>query len=154
MRDQSDVAVKAALAEAQQKEVRINVQVGSLTQLPYCNDAFTAVICVHVLPYHLKRDIDTGVRELRRVLQASGWLYADFLDREDAEYSHGQELEPHTFLDPDGVPVHFASRKEISERLDGFVIERMARVERRGSGGMRVAWTVWARRGTSPNDAG
>lgn len=83
-----------------------NFLVADLTRLPYL-DALTAVVCVHVLPDHLKSELVYGAQELRRVLQPNGWSYFDLLECDDAKYRCGRELEPDAFLDLDGMPVHF-----------------------------------------------
>ena len=120
-------------------------QISHLTQLPYADNTFAAVICVHVLPYHLKADIIKSISELWRVLQPSGWLYYDLLDCNDLEYGHGQRLEEHTFLTLDGTPIHFSSRQEVNELAKGFSLERVARLELKSpSSYFRVAWAIWA----------
>jgi hypothetical protein len=79
------------------------------------------------------------------VIQPDGWLYVDFLDPDDAEYGCGRELEEDTFLDPDGVPIHFSSWQEIMELLNGFTVDRSTRSElNSASNRVRVMWTVWA----------
>ncbi len=143
--DLSPVALKIAKARVQQAGISIRFQAADLAHLPYANDLFMAVVCVHVLPYHRKADLMAGVHELGRVLQPDGWLYLDLLACEDAEYGRGQRLEEHTFLDPDGIPVHFSSRREIDELSHGFTLERVTRFELKPSSGhIRVGWTIWA----------
>lgn len=147
--DLSSVAIKIAKAQMPQATVLANLHVTHLANLPYPDDLFAMVVCVHVMPYHLRADIGKIVNELWRVLQANGWLYADWLDCDDAEYGCGQELEEHTFLDPDGVPTHFSSRPEINELLHGFSLERVARLEVNSGLRPRVGWVVWAKKAVS-----
>ncbi len=143
--DLSPVALETATARANQIGIPVSLQVSDLTHLPYANNLFAAALCVHVLPYHIKADIAESVYELWRVLQPGGWLYLDFLDCEDAEYGCGQKLEEHTFLDPDGVPVHFSSQQEVNELSNGFALERVTRLELKSSSAhIRVGWTIWA----------
>jgi SAM-dependent methyltransferase len=149
--DLSPVAIK--IAKAQISQAAASLHVAHLANLPYPDGLFAMVVCVHVMPYHHKTDIARIVNELRRVLQANGWLYADFLDRDDAIGSAtrgcGQELEAHTFLDPDGVPTHFSSRSEINELLCGFALERVTRFEVNSGPRPRVGWVVWATKAVS-----
>jgi SAM-dependent methyltransferase len=144
--DLSPVAIAVAKAQALQIDATISFQVADLTDLPYPDNSFAAVACVHVLPYHFKASIAKGVRELRRVLRPDGWLYFDLLGCDDAEYGCGRELEEHTFLDPDGVPIHFSSRQEVDELLDGFAVERKSQFELGSPARTRVGWVVWARK--------
>ena len=143
--DLSPVSLEVAQRRAQQMDLPINFQVSDLTCLPYRDNSFAGAICVHVLPYHLKADIAKGIRELWRVVHPNGWVYVDFLDCDDAEYGCGQTLEEHTFLDPEGTPIHFSSQQEISELLSGFASECMSRHELKSSSPhCRVIWRIWA----------
>jgi SAM-dependent methyltransferase len=140
--DLSLTAAKLAKSQIQSAGLVVDFQVADLSRLPYPGQLFSAAVCVHVLPYNLKAGIVNGLRELRRVLQPAGWLYFDLLDCDDAEYGRGIEIERNTFLDSDGVPIHFSSRLEIDELLIGFTVDRVARLELNSSGGARVAWST------------
>jgi len=142
--DLSAVAVAIAKGEFSGLGKPVSFQVADLMVLPYASELFAAVVCVHVLPYHVQAGVAQGIRELWRILRPGGWLYLDLLHCDDPEYGYGQELEEHTFLDPDGVPVHFSSQQEVDELLRDFEIQRMSRVEL-GSR-PRVAWVAWAKK--------
>jgi len=144
--DLSPVAVEIARTRMQKVPTSANFQVADLTRLPYPDNLFAAIVCVHVLPYHLAIDIARSVQELQRVLRPNGWLYFDLLDHDDAEYRCGQELEKDTFLDPDGIPIHFSSKQEVNALTNGLTLQRVARLELKSSVGTcaRVAWVVWA----------
>lgn len=142
--DLSAVAVEIAKGKFYGVGNRVSFQVADLMMLPYADERFAAAVCVHVLPYHFQVGIGQGIRELWRILRPGGWLYLDLLHCDDPEYGCGQELEEHTFLDPDGVPIHFSPQQEVNELLRGFEVQRMSRVEL-GSR-PRVAWVVWARK--------
>ena len=144
--DLSPVAISVVKARAQRIDATASFQIADLAYMPYPGNFFAAVVCVHVLPYHYKAGIARVVRELRRVLRPGGWLYFDLLGCDDAEYGCGQELEQHTFLDPDGVPIHSSSRQEVDELLDGFAVERASRFELGSLARTRVGWVVWARK--------
>ena len=144
--DLSPVAIREAMLRAQHAGLAAALHVANLTRLPYEDGAFAAALCVHVLPYHYRAHLVRAVGELRRVVRPGGLLYLDLLACEDAEYGCGPELEPHTFLDPGGMPVHFSSLEEVDELLRGLVRERVARFELASRAGTRVGWTVWARK--------
>ena len=140
--DLSPVAIQAARQRIQKTSTSVMFQVADLIHLPFPDSWFEAGICAHVLPYQLRADIVHSVRELRRILKPGGWLYLDLLDCDDAEYGCGQELEEHTFWDPDGTPIHFSTRQEVAELLQGFARDRVARLELGPR--PRVGWVVWA----------
>ena len=138
------MALSVATALTPQPATAIRWQVADLAQLPYATDTFSVVVCVHVLPYHLKAGIARAMLELRRVLQPGGWLYIDLLDRADAEYGCGPQMEPNTFLDLSGVPMHFSASQEIDEWLQGLTLAHSERRNLISSLGQRVVWEVWA----------
>lgn len=138
--DLSPVAITIARQQTGPAGASIRFQVADLTHLPYPDSHFAASICSHVLPYHTKSDLVRSLGELWRVLQPDGHLYLDLLDRADAEYGKGAEIEPHTFLDESQVPVHFCARDEIEDMLTDFRIEHEARLDQ---GHDRVAWEFW-----------
>lgn len=116
--------------------------VADLTQLPYPNNSFAAVVSVHVLPYLVTANIRQGVKELWRVLHHGGWVYVDLLDEADSEYGRGPKLERHTFLDEDGVPIHFSTKSEVKELFADFHIQRQTRHDL----GQRIIWEIWAQK--------
>ena len=141
--DLSRVAVTLAQGRAGQDDLNASFLVADLADLPYADNAFAAVICVHVLPYNYKAGIIQGAGELRRVLQPGGWLYFDLLGCDDAEYGNGQQLEEHTFLDSGGMPVHFTSQQELDALLHGLIVKRLERFELGAPERPRRGWTVW-----------
>lgn len=143
--DLSIAALQIAQSRMRQTGLAASFQVSRLDRLPYADNIFAAALCVHVLPYNLQDSIVGSIDEMRRVLQPGGWLYLDLLDREDAKYGCGQKLEEHTFLEPSGIPVHFSSRHEVDELMQGFRLERVMHLELKPlSARARVGWTAWA----------
>ncbi len=138
--DLSPVAITTARQQTEPVGPSVHFQVADLTHLPYPTDYFAAGICSRVLPYQVKLDLERSLHELWRVLQPDGRLYLDLLDRTDAEYGKGKEIEPHTFLAEDQVPTHFCTSDEIKDLLAGFRIEREAQLTQ---GSNRVIWEFW-----------
>ncbi len=142
--DWSVTAVSQARRRLAQAGCQAAVQAVDLTRIPYRAGCFDAVICVHVLPCAHRADLFASLAELRRVLRPGGWLCLDLLHIEDSEYGCGPELEPHTFLDSDGTPLHFSTPEEVDDLLTGWQVRRLDRVELGPR--PRVAWAVWAQR--------
>lgn len=85
----------------------------------------------------------TIAAEFRRVLQPGGRLYVDLLDHDDRMYGGGPEIEPHTFLDEDGMPIHFTTRNAVKLLLPAFAVELIRQSKSAATRG-RAAWIVWA----------
>lgn len=145
--DLSPVALAIAQRQTEFAGDSSRFQVADLTHLPYPANYFAAGVCSRVLPYHTRSDIARILGELWRVLRPAGHLYLDLLDRADAEYGKGKEIEPHTFLDEGQVPVHFCTRDEIEDLLKEFRLEREVQLER---GSNRVVWELWVAKDTLP----
>lgn len=143
--DLSPLAIYMATGQSLAEGAAVTLQIADLRQLPYAAGCFAAIICIHVLPYHLPADILAIAAEFRRVLQPAGRLYVDLLDREDRMYGGGPQIEPHTFLDEDGMPIHFTRHSDVNLLLPDFTLERIRRSESAATRG-RTAWIVWARK--------
>src|SRR5512138_3728209 len=63
--DLSLVALGITKARARQAGMVVRLQAAELSHLPYADHSFGAVICAHVLPYHLKADMVSATGELR-----------------------------------------------------------------------------------------
>ncbi len=142
--DLSVAGLEIAKTKVEQAQMSAHFSIADLTCLPYADNAFAAVICVHALPFALKADIAQAVLEFRRVLRPAGWVYLDLLNHNSEDYGCGPELEPETFLDPDGMPIHFSTRQELDEFLQGLTVERVIPIESHTD--KDVGWTVWARK--------
>ncbi len=139
--DWSGIALNEAKALAQTDSYPF-YSVADLTQLPFPTGSFAAVCCVHVLPYLLLAHIRQGIGEMWRVLRQDGWLYIDLLDQADAEYGCGLKLEQDTYLDEDGVPLHFSTKSEVEMLFEDFLIQQQTLHEL----GRRIVWEIRARK--------
>ncbi len=142
--DVSRVALSIAAARSRDWGFPAIYQAANLLRLPFASDSIAAAVCVHVLPYHCKKDVCRGVQELRRVLRPRGYLYFDLFGVDDAAYGGARPVEPDTFLNPHGLPLHFSDRAEIDELAEGFQVERLVHLEIYSVLGLRSVWGVWA----------
>ena len=139
-------AVRIAQICAQKERLLERFHQADVTDLPYPAGVFAAAICYHVLPYLPVAAMQNGLAEIARVLRPGGWLYVDLLDCQDADFGCGPAIEAHTFLDLDGVPVHFVSLEEIEALLYPFKIQHQERFERGRPKRRRIGWIIWARK--------
>jgi SAM-dependent methyltransferase len=142
--DLSEAAIRQARLRIDSAVYQCRFQVADLRALPYPNSVFSAAICVHTLPYHLRAEIEEIIFELERVILPGGWLYADFLDISDIDYGHGARLEENTFRDESGLPTHFCRTGEIESLFSRFRLVRPEKIRIGDERRTRVAWTVWA----------
>ncbi len=142
--DVSRLALSIACARSRDWGFPASYQAANLLRLPFADESFAAAVCVHVLPYHRKGDLCRGMQELRRVLRPGGYLYFDLFGKEDIAFGGGQPIEPGTFFNPHGLPLHFSDRMEIDEISEGFHLERILHMELHSVLGERSIWGVWA----------
>lgn len=121
-------------------------QTADIHALPHASKVFGYVLCLHVLPYHLEYGIAACLSELSRVLIPGGLFFTDFLDRADAEYGYGEEIELNTFLELGGVPVHFTDENEIKRWFMHWEIITLKAFTQGGVKGKRVIWNVASRK--------
>lgn len=142
-----DISIAAVGRAVENRLVEeISALVADLRRLPYARDTFQAAICVHVMPYFTVGEIRCCLAEFCRVLRPGGRLYTDWLDQDDREYGQGRPVEPGTFADGEGIPVHFSTQEEIQYFLSGFRIKHMQPFSIPSVSGKRTGWVTWAQK--------
>lgn len=95
-----------------------------MRKLPFNDNSFDAVICVSTISHGTYEDIKKTISEICRVLKPKGILVTDILSVNDDSYGLGQQLEENTFVGSregeDGIPHHYASKKELSILFESF----------------------------------
>jgi len=100
---------------------------GAMTNLPFFDSSFHAVISISVMHHAMKKDILRTVAEVHRILQKTGVLFANLASTRDPRYGKGKKVENDTFKILEAFEErrfeelhHYFSEREVSEVLAGF----------------------------------
>lgn len=111
------------------KEGLTNVKLarGTMTDLPFNNGCFDAVISISVIHHALKKDIEQIIAEVYRTLRKSGLFFVNIASVEDPRYGEGEEVEENTFRILEAFEEkrfeelhHFFTKRETSEMFARF----------------------------------
>jgi ubiquinone/menaquinone biosynthesis C-methylase UbiE len=91
----------------------------TITDLPFPDRSFDAVICYGVLQHLLESERKLAAKEFQRVLKPSGVLFIEVFGTEDMRFG-GHEIEHNTFLRKGGIIYHYFTEQELTSMLSGF----------------------------------
>jgi len=122
--DISSQAVAWASEWAKSEGVDADFRVGDITNLPYEDNTFDAVVTHGVLD-HVPMTVATkAAREVHRVLKPNGLFYFDLRSSHDYECGVGTEVAPNEFIVTSGyekdLVQHFFTEDEIKTLVDGL----------------------------------
>jgi len=99
----------------------------TMTNIPFCDGLFDAVISVSVIHHAVKKDIEKTVNEIYRILKRNGLFLANLASVRDPRYGTGERVEAGTFRILEGFEEkrfeelhHFFTKQEASELLGCF----------------------------------
>ena len=96
-----------ALAEAKlvtQGQINVNLVQARISEIPYDDNFFDAIICSHVIQHALKSERDKAFSEMNRTLKQRGLIFLRVPSRNHAAYGTGREIEPNTYIEIPGLP--------------------------------------------------
>lgn len=100
---------------------------GTMTNLPFSNGHFDAVISISVIHHTLKKDITKTIAEIHRTLKKKGLLLTNLVSVKDPRYGAGKEVENNTFKILEAFEEkrfeelhHFFTKEEASNILTCF----------------------------------
>lgn len=126
--DISESALRMTKSWAE-KEGLTNVALirGTMSQLPFRDSVFDAVVSISVIIHALKKDIQRTIGETHRILKKNGLLFANFASVKDPRYGTGQQVEQNTFRIWEAFEGkrfkelhHFFTKQEATESLARF----------------------------------
>jgi cyclopropane fatty-acyl-phospholipid synthase-like methyltransferase len=126
--DFSISALKIAKAWAHREKLK-NVAFirGSMTNLPFINCCFDAVISVSVIHHAIKSQITKTIDEIHKILRKDGLFLTNLVSVRNHRYGKGEKLENRTFRVEENFEEkrfqelhHFFTRKEASNLLAKF----------------------------------
>ena len=124
---------KSILRECGRQEYIDNIQVSSLTKLPYKDNFFNGIICYGVLYYLDNHGISKAIQEMYRVLKPGGKLLLVVRSIEDYRYNRQYEIEneKNTIIiceqdeqkcahSENGMQMHFFEQEELKKYFSMF----------------------------------
>ncbi|UCE29250.1 MAG: class I SAM-dependent methyltransferase [Candidatus Bathyarchaeota archaeon] len=112
-----------------QREKLLNVDLlrASMTNIPFRDCCFGAVVGVSVIHHAVIEDIEATVGEIYRILNQNGYFLANVASVEDPRYGIGQKVEDSTFRISEAFEEkrfeelhHFFTKTEVSRLLSNF----------------------------------
>ena len=85
-------------------------------------NAFGAIVSIAVMHCFMKRERLEYIRELRRLLLPSGYLFVLVLSSDDTTKSREKENEKGTFIQSNSIPFHLFTNEEIISLFKKFKI--------------------------------
>ena len=127
-----DVAPSAIrLSEEWLSKERLSAELvtSDMTNIPWADSFFDAMICVQVIDHHRIREIRKTIQEMYRTLRPGGYLFLTVgTNRPTNLTADGktEEVEPNTYIWTEGhekgVPHHFFDMDEFQEEFQEFSI--------------------------------
>ena len=123
--DGSKSAIENADSYLQSSNLNAKLHVGDISETPYGNDYFDAIIECGVLCANLKSGISVILDECHRILKPQGLIFSTHLfNPETSSYGKGTKLEDNTYTDIPVPPfegigrVHYFVRDEVSDLFE------------------------------------
>ncbi len=119
--DFSEIGLKAAKEELEQRQLRASLVKSSILAMPFLDEQFDGIISYGVLIYFNKQDLQQALREMHRVLKPGGKAFMVVRSILDKRYGQGTLVEKDTFamnnLNEEALMVHYFNQNEIEEEL-------------------------------------
>jgi ubiquinone/menaquinone biosynthesis C-methylase UbiE len=122
----TDISVKG-VEETRRKAAELGLKIKTachdMRDIPFTDGYFDAVFCVWTTGHGGRADMETHAGEMLRVTRPGGFIFADYVSKEDGLYGKGTEIEKDTFIDnvpgEESIPHHYTDERCIREIYDG-----------------------------------
>ena len=130
--DISEEAVNAARQFASKHNLEIDMRIGDFRDIPFDDETFSFVFSQNSLNHLSKKDTETAISEMKRVLRPGGLLFVDFMSIDcsycneevmgnlvgDYEFHgvHGEGESLHSFFRNDEPDKYFADMEMIRKK--------------------------------------
>lgn len=115
--DISEHGVAATRKKALEKGLEIETFCHDMRKIPFEDSTFDAVLCVWTSGHGLFADMVTHKNEMVRVTKPGGFIFADYVSKEDEYYGVGIEIEKDTFINnvpgEEEIPHHYTDENEL-----------------------------------------
>jgi ubiquinone/menaquinone biosynthesis C-methylase UbiE len=122
--DISEHGVTITQKRAQEKGLNIKVLCHDMRKIPFDDNTFDAVLCVWTSGHGLLEDMVAHINEMVRVTKPNGFIFVDYVSKQDEYYGKGVEIEKDTFINnvpgEEDIPHHYTDENEIIELYNGL----------------------------------
>jgi cyclopropane fatty-acyl-phospholipid synthase-like methyltransferase len=102
----------------------VTYSIQNLYGMTLAEESYDGIICIWVQGHGYKKEMETGVRELHRVLKTGGTVVTDFVKVEDSTYGGGEEIAPDTFVGgrpgEEGIAHYYTTKNELLTMFEMF----------------------------------
>lgn len=130
--DSASTALKFAKEWLEKEKLNAELKCGDMSELPWDNGSFDAIVCIKVINHHRIASIETTLEETHRVLRLGGlFLVTAMKDPPPENWKNGKfvEIEHHTYVPTEGhekdVPHHCFTEGELQQLLDKYEILKL-----------------------------
>lgn len=109
-----------------QENFDVDLVRASMSQLPFKNQSFDAVISYGVFNYGNRKDMQMAIQDMYRILKAEGKAFVMLRTTSDYRFGKGEQLEPNTFMlnihdtNEYGTIQHFLDQDAVREYFASF----------------------------------
>ncbi|GAF90257.1 unnamed protein product [marine sediment metagenome] len=130
--DSAPTALKLSQEWLEKEDLNAELQCGDMSELPWDDSFFDAVICIKVINHHRIASIRITFDEAYRVLRTNGlFLVTAMKNPPPTNWKNGKfaEIEHHTYVPTEGhekdVPHHCFTEEELEQLLDKYDILKL-----------------------------
>ncbi len=109
----------------------VNLVECELAQLPFVEEKFDIVSCVHALSHMKEAERRSAADEISRVLKVGGHVFAEVFGVGDLRFGKGKEVEPSSFLRGNGIMTHYFEEGELGRLFGSLSLVSDARLSGR-----------------------
>lgn len=102
------------------QEMQVNLVECELGNLPFADEKFNVITCVHSLSHMREDDRSRAAKEIMRSLLPAGYVLVEAFDLDDFRYGKGEEVEKASFLRGNGIMTHYFEKGEVGMLFDGM----------------------------------
>ena len=118
------------------REMQTDLVECELGNLPFADEKFNVITCVHSLSHMKETERSRAAREILRSLLPGGHVLVEAFDHDDIRYGKGEEIEKASFLRGNGILTHYFEKGEVQVLFDGMETVAETQATRRVSFGV------------------
>lgn len=130
--DISESSVEIIAKEARNRNLKIDVNIADMTDLPFADGKFDCVVCFHTIYHTDYSGLKKAINEIYRVLTAKGEAYITFNSKENRNFKEEDTIDGNTIIKSsemeEGIPHCYVDEKEIEDLLSSFQIVSMSKI--------------------------